>query len=138
MDRYVEKNPGIEVGRRYYSLIRQRIRTLLKDLSNGIVRISDIIRNLKKLARAEEAWFNETVDVNEAIGSSLRLVHNTIMRYGVDIKPSSGNGHGSQPNWRCVLRRRSRNLVGNADSGLSRSWFYSRPLMALTVCRPCA
>jgi C4-dicarboxylate-specific signal transduction histidine kinase len=52
-------------------------------MSNGTVRIADIVRDLKKFARAEEGRFDETVDLNEAIRSSLRLVHNKVKRHQV-------------------------------------------------------
>jgi C4-dicarboxylate-specific signal transduction histidine kinase len=56
---------------------------LIKDMANGTVRIADIVRDLKKFARAEEGNFDEAVDVNEAVRSSLRLVHNKIKRHNV-------------------------------------------------------
>lgn len=66
-------------------------------MSNGTVRIADIVRDLKKFARAEEGRFDETVDINEAVRSSLRLVHNKIKRHHVipkldpDLHKITGN-----------------------------------------------
>jgi signal transduction histidine kinase len=83
MDRYAEENPGLKVARLDYPLFRQHIMTLLKDISNGTVRIADIVRDLKKFARAEEGSFNDMVDINEGIRASLRLVNNKIKRFKV-------------------------------------------------------
>jgi C4-dicarboxylate-specific signal transduction histidine kinase len=83
MDQYVEKNPGFKIARLDYPLFRQHIAILLKDVSNGTTRIADIVRDLKKFARAEEGSFDDMVDVNEAIRSSLRLVHNKIKRHKI-------------------------------------------------------
>jgi polar amino acid transport system substrate-binding protein len=83
IDRHVEANPGFKVARLDYTFFRQHITTLLKDMSNGTVRIVDIVKDLKKFARAEEGSLDEMVDVNEAIRSSLRLVHNKIKRHRV-------------------------------------------------------
>jgi signal transduction histidine kinase len=83
MDRYVEQNPDFKVARLDYPVFRQHITTLLKDVSNGTVRIADIVRDLKKFARAEEGSFDELVDVNEAVQASLRLVHNKIKRHKI-------------------------------------------------------
>jgi signal transduction histidine kinase len=83
LDAHVQANPGFRVARLDYPLFRQHITTLLKDISNGTVRIADIVRDLKKFARAEEGTFDEIVDVNEAIQSSLRLVHNKIKRHKI-------------------------------------------------------
>jgi signal transduction histidine kinase len=97
LDRYAEENPGFKVARLEYPFFREHIKTLLNDMSNGTVRIADIVRDLKKFARAEEGRFDETVDINEAVRSSLRLVHNKIKRHNVipeldpDLPKITGN-----------------------------------------------
>jgi polar amino acid transport system substrate-binding protein len=83
MDRHAEANPGFKVARLDYPLFRQHITVLLKDMSNGTARIADIVRDLKKFARAEEGSMSEMVDVNEAVRTSLRLVHNKVKRHKV-------------------------------------------------------
>ncbi len=97
MDRYVEENPDFKVARLDYSVFRQHVTTLLKDVSNGTVRIADIVRDLKKFARAEEGALDDMVDVNEAIRSSLRLVHNKIKRHKIicELDPSLPKVKGS-------------------------------------------
>jgi len=83
IDRHVEENPRFKVARLDYGFFRQNITTLLKDMSDGTVRIADIVKDLKKFARAEEGSLDEMVDVNDAIRSSLRLVHNKIKHHRV-------------------------------------------------------
>jgi signal transduction histidine kinase len=97
MDRYVDDHPGFKVARLDYQVFRQHLTILLKDMLNGTVRIADIVRDLKKFARAEEGSFNDIVDVNESIRSSLRLVHNKIKRYEItaDLDPDQPKIKGS-------------------------------------------
>jgi signal transduction histidine kinase len=83
LDCYAEDHPGFKIARLEYGFFREHIKTLLHDMSNGTVRIADIVRDLKKFARAEEGRFDESVDINEAVRSSLRLVHNKIKRHNV-------------------------------------------------------
>ncbi len=89
LDRQAETDPDLMVARLKYSFFRQHIRTLLADMSDGTVRIADIVRDLKKFARADEGRLDEEVDVNEVIQSSLRLVHNKIKHHQLvtDLDP---------------------------------------------------
>ncbi len=83
LDSYADQHEGFKIARLDYSFFRQHLKTLLNDMANGTVRIADIVRDLKKFARAEEGNCDEAVDVNEAVRSSLRLVHNKIKRHNV-------------------------------------------------------
>ena len=97
MDRYVESNPDFKVARLDYPIFRQHITTLLQDVSNGAIRIADIVRDLKKFARAEEGSYDDMIDINEAIRSSLRLVHNKVKRHKVvcELDPNLPKVKGS-------------------------------------------
>jgi signal transduction histidine kinase len=90
LDRYAQSDPDFAVARLKYPFFRQHIRTLLKDMLDGTVRIADIVRDLKQFARSDEGRIDEEVDVNEVIRSSLRLVHNQIKRHSVvsDLDPA--------------------------------------------------
>lgn len=83
LDGYAEQHKEFRIARLDYSFFREHLKTLLSDMANGTVRIADIVRDLKKFARAEEGSCDEAVDVNEAVRSSLRLVHNKIKRHNV-------------------------------------------------------
>lgn len=89
VDRHAEGNPDFTVARLKYSFFRQHVKTLLDDMYTGALRIADIVRDLKKFARLDEGRMDETVDVNEVVRSSLRLVQNKIKRYRVieDLDP---------------------------------------------------
>ncbi len=90
LDRHAQENPGFKIARLDYSFFQQHIRTLLSDMSTGTARIADIVRDLKKFARADEGGLDEDVDVNEVIRTSLRLVRNKIKRHLVltDLDPA--------------------------------------------------
>jgi signal transduction histidine kinase len=98
MDQHVEHNPDFKVARLDYPIFRQHITTLLQDVSHGAVRIADIVRDLKKFARAEEGSFDDLVDINESVQASLRLVHNKIKRHKItssldpDLPKIKGSG----------------------------------------------
>ena len=115
MDQHVEANPDFKVARLDYPLFRQHITTLLKDMSNGTVRIADIVRDLKKFARAEEGSFDDMVDVNESIRASLRLVHNKIKRHKVvcELDPDLPKIKGSTSKMEQVIVA---NLINAAEA----------------------
>jgi polar amino acid transport system substrate-binding protein len=90
LDKHAEANRDLTIARLPYPFFREHIRTLLNDMSSGVVRIADIVKDLKQFARADEGRFDELVDVNEAVQSSLRFVHNKIKHYKTvtDLDPS--------------------------------------------------
>jgi signal transduction histidine kinase len=90
LDKHAETNPDLTIARLPYSFFRHHIRTLLNDMSSGTIRIADIVKDLKQFARADEGRFDELVDVNDVIRSSLRLVHNKIKHYKTvtDLDPN--------------------------------------------------
>ncbi len=83
LDQRAETNSNLMIARLQYPFFRQHIRTLLKDMYGGTVRIADIVKDLKQFARADEGRLDEMVDVNDVARSSLRLVHNKIKHYQV-------------------------------------------------------
>ncbi len=89
LDRQAQEDPGFKIARLDYAFFRQHIRTLLSDMLNGTVRIADIVRDLKKFARADEGRLDDAVDLNDVVQSSLRLVHNKLKHYKVltDLDP---------------------------------------------------
>lgn len=115
MDRHVEANPGLKVARLEYPLFREHITTLLKDMLTGTVRIADIVRDLKKFARAEEGSFNDMVDVNESIRASLRLAHNKVKRHKVvcELDPDLPKVKGSASKLEQVIIA---NLINAAEA----------------------
>lgn len=115
LDRHAEAAPGFKVARLDYPLFRQHIVTLLKDMLQGTVRIADIVRDLKKFARAEESALDGVVDVNEAIRSSMRLVHNKLKRHAIncELDPDLPAIKGSQAKIEQVIVA---NLINAAEA----------------------
>jgi signal transduction histidine kinase len=89
LDRQAESNPDFKVARLAYPFFKKHIPVLLKDMTQGTVRIADIVKDLKKFARADEGRLDEAVDVNEVMQESLRLVHNKVrhMEIHVSLNP---------------------------------------------------
>lgn len=89
LDRHAEANPDFRVAQLSYPFFREHIKILLDDMYTGCLRIADIVRDLKKFARLDAGKMDETVDVNEVVRASLRLVQNKIKRHRViqDLDP---------------------------------------------------
>jgi signal transduction histidine kinase len=115
LDRHAEAHPDFSVARLKYAFFRQNIETLLDDMYTGAVRIADIVRDLKKFARLDEGRMDETVDVNEAVRASVRLVQNKIKRYRVveDLDPGLPRITGSTSKIEQVVVA---NLLNAADA----------------------
>lgn len=140
IDRHLETHPDFKVARLDYPVFRQHITTLLKDVTNGTVRIADIVRDLKKFARAEEGSFDEMVDVNEAIRSSLRLVHNKVKRHKLvdELDPNLPKVKGSTSKIEQVIVANLINAaeaLGDRQDGIIRVETHKNPESTeVTVC----
>jgi signal transduction histidine kinase len=89
LDRHAEAHPDFSLAQLTYPFFREHIKILLDDMYTGCLRIADIVRDLKKFARLDAGRMDETVDVNEVVRASLRLVQNRIKGYRVveDLDP---------------------------------------------------
>ncbi len=90
LDRHAEAHPDFSVAQLTYPFFREHIKILLDDMYSGCLRIADIVRDLKKFARLDAGKMDETVDVNEVVRASLRLVQNKIKGYRIieDLDPA--------------------------------------------------
>jgi C4-dicarboxylate-specific signal transduction histidine kinase len=88
LDEKEEKDGDLQIARLRYPFFRDQVQVLLKDMSDGAERISDIVKDLKTFARRDDGRLDETVDLNRVVESSVRLVHNKIKRYKVDLELS--------------------------------------------------
>jgi polar amino acid transport system substrate-binding protein len=81
--------PGLRIARLDYPFFRQQLPTLLGDMSDGAARIAAIVRDLKTFARRDEGRLDEHVDLNEAVRTSMRLLHAQLKRFRVkeDLDP---------------------------------------------------
>jgi signal transduction histidine kinase len=78
LDEHSATRPDLRIARLDYPFFRQQVPILLADMANGAARIGAIVRDLKTFARRDEGTLDETVDLNEAVQASLRLLHNLV------------------------------------------------------------
>ena len=75
LDQQSAARPDLRIARLEYPFFRKQVPILLTDMANGAARIGAIVRDLKTFARRDESALDETVDLNEAVQASLRLLH---------------------------------------------------------------
>jgi signal transduction histidine kinase len=90
LDAHEQASPGLRIARLEYPFFRKQFPVLLEDMRNGAARIGGIVRDLRTFARRDEGRLDESVDLNEAVRASLRLLRNTLKRFKVeeDLDPS--------------------------------------------------
>jgi signal transduction histidine kinase len=81
--------PSLRIARLDYPFFRKQLPTLLGDMSEGAARIAAIVRDLKTFARRDEGRLDDRVDLNEAVRTSMRLLHAQLKRLRVveDLDP---------------------------------------------------
>jgi two-component system, NtrC family, sensor kinase len=84
LDEYSGKNPDLTIARLKYPFFRQHVKTLIEDMTNGSIRIRDIVADLKTFARRDEGRLDEQVDINEVVRVCIRLIHNKIKKYHIE------------------------------------------------------
>jgi two-component system, NtrC family, sensor kinase len=80
LDEHAKQDPGFKIARLPYAQYREYIEQLVADIGSGADKIMNIVADLRKFARHDEGLLSEDVDVNAAIDSCLRLVHNQVKR----------------------------------------------------------
>jgi signal transduction histidine kinase len=82
--------PDLRIARLDYPFFRKQVPILLSDMANGAARIGAIVRDLKTFARRDEGVLDESVDLNEAVQASLRLLHDVVrsLRVEEDLDPN--------------------------------------------------
>lgn len=90
LDVHSATRPDLRIARLDYAYFRKQTPVLLTDMANGAARIAAIVRDLKTFARRDEDGLDENVDLNDAVQSSLRLLHNVIRHLHVeeDLDPA--------------------------------------------------
>ena len=68
-----------------YDFIKQDLPELLKDCVEGSVRVQGIVENLKSFSRMDDAGTITEFDINDAINSTHKLVHNEL-KYNCDVE----------------------------------------------------
>jgi len=80
LDRISEQDPGLTIARLPYPFFREHVQILVSDIRHGADKIMSIVSDLRKFARHDEGLLDEDVDINAAVESCLRLVHNQVKR----------------------------------------------------------
>ncbi|MFD2229082.1 sensor histidine kinase [Alkalimarinus sediminis] len=80
-------NPSLEAlkAKFDYAFIKQDLPELLKDCVEGSVRVQGIVENLKSFSRMDDAGKIIEFDINDAVNSTLKLVHNEL-KYNCDVE----------------------------------------------------
>jgi signal transduction histidine kinase len=78
VDREYEKNQNLKIARLNYELFKDNISTLIDDTYNGAVKIKKIVEELRNYAKKEDDILSDTVNINNVIENTLRLVKKQI------------------------------------------------------------
>jgi len=100
-----------------YDFFRQHIRTLVDDMANGSERIKRIVQSLKSFARKDDGLLADTVDINNVIDESARLVHNQVHKFAdiqLDLAPDLPTFEGNAQKLEQVII----NLIINAGQAM--------------------
>src|SRR4029077_6691159 len=65
--------------------VKDNLDSILQSTRQGVTRVADIIQNLRRFARLDHAK-NDSVDIHEAIMSSLELIHGRLERCRITVE----------------------------------------------------
>jgi signal transduction histidine kinase len=118
LDEQSATRPDLRIARLDYPFFRKQVPILLTDMANGAARIGAIVRDLKTFARRDDGALDESVDLNDAVQSSLRLLHDLIrhLRVEEDLDPNLPRFRGNLTQLEQVVV----NTVQNAAEAIGR------------------
>ena len=117
VDEYQKDHPDLKIARLKYDFFRQHVLTLVDDMANGSERIKRIVQSLKSFARKDEGLLAETVDINNVIDESARLVHNQVHKFAdiqLNLAPDLPTFEGNAQKLEQVII----NLIINASQAM--------------------
>ncbi len=119
LDEQSATRPDLRIARLDYPFFRKQVPILLADMANGAARIGAIVRDLKTFARRDEGALDESVDLNEAVQASLRLLHEVTrhVRVEEDLAPNLPRLRGNLTRLEQIVV----NTVQNAADAIGRS-----------------
>lgn len=99
LEDHFEEHGDFMLGALEYSRMREEIPIIFSEMIGGANRIKRIVEDLKDFARREDAELTETVDLNQVVETSLRLVATSIKKatdnfkveYETGLPPFLGN-----------------------------------------------
>jgi signal transduction histidine kinase len=100
LEKHYRDHGDFPIGGLPYSKMREEIPEMFDELLEGSRRIKRIVDDLKNFARRDDAGMEETLDLNDLVQISLRLVgtmlrdstHNFSAQYGAALPKFKGNG----------------------------------------------
>ncbi|HMK44685.1 MAG TPA: transporter substrate-binding domain-containing protein [Dissulfurispiraceae bacterium] len=118
LQRHYHQHGDFAMGGLAYSKMRREVPLMLDEMQDAARRIRRIVEDLKHFSRRSDANFDELVDLNTVVQTSMRLVDNSLrkatnnynVRYEGDLPPVRGN---SQRLEQVVV-----NLILNASQAL--------------------
>jgi len=90
LDAEAERRPELKVARLEYRFFRKQLPVLLQDMTDGAERIGTIVRELRSFARADDGRLDEEVDLAHVVRASLRLLHNRLKHFQVEVDLAPG------------------------------------------------
>jgi len=87
LDSVSKNRDNFKIARLPYEVFRENIPVLVSDMSKGTKRIKKIVDALRNFSRRDEGYLDDTVNINEIVKNSLRLLQNQISRTAkIDLK----------------------------------------------------
>ncbi|KQC12994.1 MAG: hypothetical protein APR63_09745 [Desulfuromonas sp. SDB] len=80
LDQIYCSNQDLKIARLDYPVFKENILVLIEDMQEGTTRIKKIVDDLRNFARRDEGLLTESVNVNQVIENSIRLVEKQIRR----------------------------------------------------------
>ena len=117
VDEYQTTHPDLKIARLKYDFFRQHVLTLVDDMANGSERIKRIVQSLKSFARKDDGLLVDTVDINNVINESARLVHNQVHKFAdiqLNLAPDLPTFEGNAQKLEQVII----NLIINASQAM--------------------
>ncbi len=99
INRYHEEHGDFDLAGLPYSKAHKKLEQLISGITEGSIRIENIVRSLKDFARHDRGMINQPICVNSVLESSLLIMDNLIKKstkrfsvtYGKDLPPVTGN-----------------------------------------------
>ncbi|MCG8633677.1 MAG: PAS domain S-box protein [Desulfobacterales bacterium] len=99
LEEYYDENGEFSLAGIPYSNMRERLPRLISGIIEGTQRINRIVTDLKHFAQPEHSRYDETVDINSVVRSSLNLIGNMVKKhtdhftvdYGINLPVITGS-----------------------------------------------
>lgn len=90
LEDYYQKNGDFLIAGLPYSQIRREIPLMLDEMQDAAKRIKRIVEDLKHFSRRSDVKYDEDVDINTVVQTSMRLVENAVKKATEHFKTSLG------------------------------------------------